>query len=161
MRSRPRTIAQHLGVVAALLVGPGLVVTATPAQAAYLPSAATVAAYEARVIYQINVQRGKYARARLAAAWCPDWYGEYWAAYLARTGRFYHRSMTQILRGCHAARAAENLARGYPTADKTVAAWMASPGHRANVLDGRLTRIGVAAVYANGQWTVVADFTRP
>jgi len=38
---------------------------------------------------------------------------------------------------------------------------MASPGHRANILDGRLTRIGVAAVYARGQWVVVADFTRP
>jgi len=41
-----------------------------------------------------------------------------------------------------------------------VAAWVASYDHRANILDGRLTRIGVAAVFANGTWTVVADFTR-
>jgi len=160
MTSRPALLARRIALVVGLLVGPGLVVTAAPAQA-YTPSATTVAAFEARVIYRINVQRASYHKSALTATWCPDWYAEYWSPYLARTRLFYHRSMTQILQGCHAARAAENLARGYTTADATVAAWMASPGHRANVLDSLLTRIGVAAVYANGQWTVVADFTRP
>ena len=111
------------------------------------------------MIYQINVQRVKYAHGKLAAGTCPDKYAETWAAYLARTRAFYHRDMTTILVGCSATRAAENLARGY-SADGTVVAWMASPGHRANVLDGSLTRIGVAAVYANGQCTVDASFTR-
>jgi uncharacterized protein YkwD len=37
---------------------------------------------------------------------------------------------------------------------------MASPGHRANILDSRLNKIGVAAVYANGRWTVAANFSR-
>ena len=159
MASGPRLVARRIVLVASLLVGPGLVVTAAPAQA-YTPSATTVAAFEARVIYQINVQRVKYARGKLGTGTCPDKYAESWAAYLARTRAFYHRDMTTILVGCSATRAAENLARGY-SADGTVVAWMASAGHRANVLDGSLTRIGVAAVYANGQWTVVADFTRP
>jgi len=145
--------------VVGLLVGPGLVSTAAPAQA-YTPSAATTAAFEARVIYQINVQRTRYGRAKLAARYCPDVYAEARAAYLARTGYFYHQSLTPILRSCHATRAAENLARGWPSADKTVFAWMASPSHRANVLDPLLTRIGVGAVYAHGQWTVVTEFTR-
>src|SRR5665647_947604 len=131
MTSRPLALARRIVLVAGLFVGPGLVVTAAPAQA-YTPTAATVASYEARVIYQINVQRTKYAHGKLAAGTCPDKYAETWAAYLAR---------------------------GY-SADGTVVAWMASPGHRANVLDGSLTRIGVAAVYANGQWTVDASFTR-
>jgi len=166
--TRPALLARRIALVAALLVGPGLVVTAAPAQA-YTPSAATTAAYEARVIYSINVQRTKYGRAKLAASSvtsssfrvsCPDRYAEKWAAYLARTGRFYHQSMYPILRGCSAARAAENLARGNVSADRVVAAWMASPGHRANVLDPKLNRVGVAAVYARGQWTVAADFTR-
>ena len=159
MASHAKLVARRLVVVAGLLLGPGLVTTAAPAQAAYAPSAATVAAYEARVIYEINVQRVKYAHGKLAAGTCPDKYAETWAAYLARTRTFYHRDMTRILVGCAATRAAENLARGY-SADETVLAWMASPGHRANVLDGSLTRIGVAAVYANGQWTVDASFTR-
>lgn len=128
---------------------------------AYTPAAATVAAYEARVIYSINVQRTRYGRAGVVANWCPDWYAEYWVAYLARTGLFYHRPMAQVLNGCHASRVAENLGRGNVSADRMVAAWMASPSHRANILDGRLTRIGVGAVYASGRWTVVTDYTRP
>lgn len=137
-----------------------LVMTAAPAQATYVPTAATVAAYEARVIYRINVVRASYKRVNLVASACPDAYAESRAAYLAKTGYFFHFPVINILQGCKATVAAENLARGY-TADGTVAAWMNSPGHRANILDGRLTRIGVGAVYARGQWTVVADFTRP
>jgi uncharacterized protein YkwD len=162
MTSRPTVLARRLGVVVALLLGSGLVVTAAPAEAAtpVAPSAATVGAYEARVIYQINVQRTKFGRAKLASATCPDYFAERWGSYLARTWAFSHQSMYPILQGCHATRVAENLARGYPSADGTVVAWMASPGHRANILDARLTKIGVAAVYARGQWTVVADFAR-
>ena len=160
MASHAKLVARRLAIVAGLLVGPGVVATAAPAQAAYVPSLATVAKYEARVIYQINVQRVKYAHGKLRAGTCHDKYAETWGSYLARTGSLYHQSMTPILRGCTATRASENLARGYTTADATVLAWMASPGHRANVLDGSLTRIGVAAAFANGRWTVVADFTR-
>ena len=144
-----------------LALSPAAITTAAPAGAVSLPTASTVAAYEARVIYRMNVERARYQRGKLAASSCPDRYAESWAAYLARTGAFYHRSMTPILTGCAATRVAENLARGGVSADRIVAMWMASPGHRANILDGRLTRVGVAAVYARGQWTVAANFTRP
>jgi uncharacterized protein YkwD len=84
-----------------------------------------------------------------------------WASHLARTNTFYHQSMYPILRRCpRATVAAENLARGNVGPSAIVAAWMASPGHRANILDGRLNRIGVCAVYARGEWVVSADFTR-
>jgi uncharacterized protein YkwD len=112
------------------------------------------------VVHQINVERARYHRGRLVATYCPDRYAESWASHLARTGTFYHQSMYPILRGCKATRVAENLARGNVGADLIVKAWMKSPGHRANILDGRLTRVGVAAVYARGQWTVAADFAR-
>jgi len=144
-----------------LALGPAVMVTAPSAQAASTPSAAAVAAYEARVLWRINVVRASYRRGGLTASTCPDRYAEPWAAHLARTGRFYHQSMYTILRGCGASVAAENLARGNVSADRVVAAWMNSAGHRRNILDGRLTRIGVGAVYARGQWTVSADFTRP
>jgi len=161
MSAALRVRALRLGVVAALLLGPGLVVTGAPAAAAYAPSAATVAAYEARVIYSMNVQRARYGISKLAPASCPDAWADWWAAYLARTGYFYHRPMTALLSGCHATRAAENMARGWVTADAVVAMWMASSPHRAEILDSRLTQVGVGAVYASGQWTVVADLTRP
>jgi len=146
-------------VVMLLALGPAIIVSAPSAEAA--PSAATVARYEARVIWRINVVRAAYHRGRLYGASCPDRYAEGWAAYLSRTHRFYHRSMYTILYGCRASRVAENLARGSGSADQMVAAWMASPGHRRNILDGRLTRIGVGAVYAHGRWVVAADFSRP
>jgi stress response protein SCP2 len=38
---------------------------------------------------------------------------------------------------------AENIAAGQRDAAEVVAGWMASPGHRRNILDGELTQIGV------------------
>lgn len=40
--------------------------------------------------------------------------------------------------------AGENLARGYTTAQSVVAAWMASPEHRANILSSHYTDVGFA-----------------
>jgi uncharacterized protein YkwD len=37
----------------------------------------------------------------------------------------------------------ENLAAGYVNADEVVAAWMASPGHRKNILNPRVREIGL------------------
>ena len=45
-------------------------------------------------------------------------------------------------------RAAENIAGGQPTPAAVVNSWMNSSGHRANILDGNLRKIGVG--YARG-----------
>jgi uncharacterized protein YkwD len=142
-----------------LALGPAAIVAAPPAQA-YTPSPATRAAYQARVIQQINVIRLRSGRHSVTPSYCPTWFAAHWAWHLASTWTFYHQSMYPILGVCRANVAAENLARGNVSADAIVAAWMASPGHRANILDGRLNRIGVAAYYTRGQWVVAADFTR-
>jgi uncharacterized protein YkwD len=42
--------------------------------------------------------------------------------------------------------AGENLAKNYPTADATVAAWMNSASHRANILNDKYVDIGFAVV---------------
>lgn len=42
--------------------------------------------------------------------------------------------------------AGENLAKNFTTAGTTVAAWMASPKHRANILDTHYTDVGFAVV---------------
>jgi len=44
--------------------------------------------------------------------------------------------------------AAENIAWGYRTAREVVAAWMASPAHRANILDCTTRSIGTGVTYA-------------
>jgi uncharacterized protein YkwD len=166
MTTHLRALARRFGVVVVLpvLIGSALLVSAPSAPSAEAavaaPTAAQVAAFEARVIQLINVTRATNHRVRLVASPCPDRYAESWASYMARTWRFAHQSLTPMLRACSATLATENLARGYTSADATYVAWMRSPGHKANILNARLTRIGVAAVYARGQWTVVADFTR-
>ena len=44
----------------------------------------------------------------------------------------------------------ENIAMGYKSADKVMAAWLTSEGHRANILRESFTTIGVCAYEYNG-----------
>ncbi len=48
---------------------------------------------------------------------------------------------------------AENIAMGQQTSDEAVRCWMSSPGHRANILNPRHRRLGVAA-YRTPQGTI-------
>ncbi|MGE5594455.1 MAG: CAP domain-containing protein [Hyphomicrobiales bacterium] len=65
-------------------------------------------------------------------------------------------------RGVRYRLAGENLARNnYPetqTVDAAFAGLMASPGHRANILEPAFTRAGVAAVKSGGMWLYVTVF---
>jgi uncharacterized YkwD family protein len=51
--------------------------------------------------------------------------------------------------------AGENIAKGQPTPQEVVNAWMKSPGHRENIMNGTYTHLGVGYVRKNGQayWT--------
>ena len=61
--------------------------------------------------------------------------------------------------------AGENLAKNYPTAEATVAAWMDSPTHRENIVNKKYAEVGFAVVDGtlNGQNTtlVVALYGTP
>jgi hypothetical protein len=61
--------------------------------------------------------------------------------------------------------AGENLAKNYDSSQDTVNAWMASPTHRANVLNATYSQVGFAVVNGmlQGQETslVVADYAEP
>lgn len=46
----------------------------------------------------------------------------------------------------------ENIAAGYPTPEAVTAGWLASPGHRANLLNARYTDIGIAEVSGAGPY---------
>lgn len=50
--------------------------------------------------------------------------------------------------------AAENIAAGQFTPKEVVASWMSSPGHRANILDPDLTRMGVGYYYSGADYFV-------
>ncbi|WP_084423439.1 CAP domain-containing protein [Cohnella thermotolerans] len=46
--------------------------------------------------------------------------------------------------------AGENIAQGQTSADEVMSQWMNSPGHRANILNGSYTQIGIAKY--NDEW---------
>ena len=55
----------------------------------------------------------------------------------------------------------ENIALGYATAERVVAAWISSPAHRANILDPGFTETGVSVrADALGQLYFTQDFGR-
>ena len=57
--------------------------------------------------------------------------------------------------GINPGAAGENIAYGYPSAESVVEGWMNSPGHRANILNGKFNKLGVG-VHKNGNtiyWT--------
>ncbi|MBM2617351.1 CAP domain-containing protein [Actinoplanes sp. LDG1-06] len=76
------------------------------------------------------------------------------SVYMARTGLFSHvwRDGTTFVRRSHLAGYAqpsgENIAWGYRTATEVIEAWMASPRHRANMLNCGAKSIGTGVVYA-------------
>jgi len=49
--------------------------------------------------------------------------------------------------------AAENIAMGQKTADEVVKGWMNSPGHRANIMNGNFTHIGIGYDAQGHYWT--------
>jgi len=55
----------------------------------------------------------------------------------------------RVRRGGYDARiVGENIASGVPTAAAVVAGWLSSPGHCANIMDGRFAEMGIAYVVA-------------
>ena len=49
--------------------------------------------------------------------------------------------------------AGENIAKGQRSPEEVVNAWMNSPGHRANIMNGSFTHIGVGFVEQGNHWT--------
>ena len=86
------------------------------------------------------------------------------AGYMASSGRMEHTTgfgrdfAARMKRDGVAAPAAENLAHGRMEPERLFSMWMASPGHRRNMLDPRFSRYGLAyAGDGNGQryWALV------
>jgi hypothetical protein len=61
--------------------------------------------------------------------------------------------------GAHFSIIAENIAVG-PNPPRIHSGWMNSPGHRKNILDPRLTSVGIAAVHGPGGLFAVQDFSQ-
>jgi uncharacterized protein YkwD len=138
-----------------------MIAIASPAQAA----AVSVTKLAGDINYLTNKKRALHgckalkADTRLATA------ARGHSAYMARGGAFSHTGSggssfsTRIRNANYPRPAAENIAYGYRTGLDVVKAWMASPGHRANILNCQNNTVGVGAVYAaNGTTYFTQDF---
>lgn len=74
----------------------------------------------------------------------------------------HHQDLRPILSACGLSRVGENVAVGYPSGKATVVGWMASSGHRANILDPTFTQGVVSAAQdSSGRWYVAQVFGTP
>lgn len=152
-------------LLATALVAPGGSTTGRADAPVALGDVQTVATatdtYEARLLYLVNLQRARRGLVKLRVGYCVDGYAERWAVNLLRKGYLYHQSLYPILRNCHATLVGENIGYGNVSADRMMAMWMASAGHRANILNPRFRYIGLGAVRSSsGRWYAVQDFMR-
>ncbi len=60
----------------------------------------------------------------------------------------------------HPDMAGENIAVGYNGPEQVMAGWMASPGHKANILRESYTSVGIGCIYYNGVWYWAQSFGR-
>jgi uncharacterized protein YkwD len=92
---------------------------------------------ESTVIAKTNAARARSGLPPLAAD-----------GQLMNGARTHARWMAQNRNLSHGSGVAENIGMGQTSASEAVASWMQSSGHRANILDGGHTRIGVAMAHS-------------
>jgi uncharacterized protein YkwD len=156
----PRTLLRRLtgAVLGSLLALAPSLPSATAALAAAPPGSPASVAYVQRVVVLVNARRAAAGLHPLAVSACATRLAAPWSAHMAATGVLVHQSLLPLLR-CPASRAGENIAYGGISADRMMAMWMASPGHRANILNPRFTQFGVGAVRTtSGTWWATQDF---
>lgn len=132
-----------------------------PGQALNIPQVSdAVLQYESEVIRLVNQRRAENGLKPLAANWELSRVARYKSEDMSSQGYFSHTSPTygspfQMIRsfGLSYRSAGENIAYGQRTPAAVVDAWMASSGHRANILSASYTQIGVGYCADRHYWT--------
>lgn len=119
------------------------------------PDAVPAARLMSEVVTRTNQIRHRYGCGQLAVDHALIDASVQQSYYMATSHRFGHigRGGSTFLARAHAAGyarpAGENIAWGYGTSAAVVAAWLASPRHRANMLNCGARSIGTGVVYAD------------
>ncbi len=126
-----------------------------PGQKITVPNIDATKSIESEVIRLTNVERSKQGLAPLQGDWQLSRVARYKSADMRDRGYFSHTSPTygspfDMMKSFNISyrTAGENIAAGQTTAAQVVQEWMASPGHRKNILSANYTHIGVG--YAKG-----------
>ena len=160
--------------LALLLAAPLLIILAAPADAvtslppvapAVPPPPVPPGTLMSEVVTMTNQQRNANGCGLLAVSHDLTVASVRQSDYMAKTGLFTHvwRDGSTFVTRAHAAGyrqpSGENIAWGYQTAADVMAAWMASPHHRENILNCGARSIGTGVVYAaNGIPYYTEDF---
>jgi uncharacterized protein YkwD len=132
-----------VALAAAILASGGGVATslatALPAQAASSQSEIEMAVTQ--ILNETNAERANAGLAPLTLNASISAIAQSWSESMAAENSMYHNPDYQFQMPSPWMRVGENVGQGY-TKDTIVAAWMASPGHRANIL-GDFTHIGL------------------
>ena len=122
-----------------------------------LATSALAASLEQDTAQRINAERAARGIAALEISTVLGGKARVKSQDMAENGYFSHTSPTYgspftMMRslGVSYTSAGENIAKGYTSAEDVVAAWMASPSHRANLLASRYVTVGIG--YADGYW---------
>ncbi len=160
-------IARDFGVV---VDDDGTSAPAAPGSSAGPASAGPDAAFLDEVVRLTNRERMSRGLGALAVDARLSQAAHVHSADMARRNFFAHEcpSGTQawdraVAAGYTYRKIAENIAAGQQTPAQVVEGWMNSPGHRANILDGELTQIGVGYVTGGEYgtyWTQVFGIPR-
>ena len=123
---------------------------------------ASAETYTQALLRYTNYERGKAHLPPVRVSLCVKGrFADTWARHLAARHALSHQSLTPIMSQCHGNAAGENVAKGNVTPQRMVAMWMASPGHRANILSTRYNAIGVGATRGSDSAVYgVQDFIR-
>lgn len=120
----------------------------------------TVLRYEQEVIRLVNEQRSANGLKPLTENWELSRIARYKSEDMSASRYFSHTSPTygspfDMIRafGLSYRAAGENIAYGQRTPEAVVNAWMNSSGHRANILNGSYTQIGVGYCASGNYWT--------
>ena len=123
-----------------------------------VPGQDTMSALEAEACRLINQQRAAYGLAPLTIDAGLSVKARIKSQDMKNNGYFSHTSPTYgspfaMIKslGISYRSAGENIAKGYTSAKAVVDAWMASQGHRDNILSSKYSSMGIG--YVDGYWT--------
>jgi uncharacterized protein YkwD len=137
-----------LAIVPATMLGSVLV--ATPAHAVVVPAATLMS----QLVTQSNQSRARAGCPQLKVNQALITASVRHSSYMAATGRFSHTGsggstfVSRARTAGYGAAMSENIGWGYRTSSAMFKAWMASPGHRRNILNCSARSVGVGVVYA-------------
>lgn len=160
LKKSVRRLALLTAVGASML---GMTIAAPAASAAVVPATTLMS----QLVTQTNQHRVKAGCRQLKVNKSLVTASVRHSSYMASTGRFSHTGsggstfVSRVRAAGYTGAMGENIGWGYRTSTEMMRAWMASPGHRANILNCAARSIGLGVVYSrNGTPYYTQEFGR-